>query len=72
MSNWISVYDALPLTTKENTMSSIVLGTTGPNVIGLFRHYLGKWQYCPTIKDWPEPKVTHWMPLPNTPHDIDA
>lgn len=65
---WTSSDDELPETNEDKPMSDIVFGTAGPNVIGLFRHYRGKWQYCPPIKEWPEPKVRFWMYLPKGPN----
>ena len=65
---WISVSERLPEVSAECPLGDIVIGYQGDRVYSLHRYHFRKgWQYCPEIKGWPSPKVTHWMPLPAPP-----
>ena len=80
MTKWISVKDALPK--DENcVLVWIRWGETpakasykeGRGWLPNTEHYdcEGGWDGCVTIGDFSSKEVTHWMPLPEPPLDVD-
>ena len=72
MSGWISVKDRLP--DNDDFVLVIVSGKAGnitlDNAIELAQFSMDEGWILEMWPEWEDPKVTHWMPLPEPPKEV--
>lgn len=67
MSNWISVYDRVPM--NGEWVLAYYGGYRG-NIMAVLQWKYGAWFDCMRIEE-PFKAITHWMPLPEPP-EVEA